>query len=280
MSRLDAIGVVGLGLMGGSLARALRSQDPSRRLIAVEPDGSTRERASADAIADLLLPAPAPALAECGIVVLCAPVAEILELLDPVSRQMADEAILTDIAGVKESIIAAARSKVRREVAFVGAHPMFGGEQGGYAAARADLWKGSTVAVCVDDAPERAVERIAELHRGLGAEVVLCAAAEHDQAVAAVSHLPYLLAGALALTASEAGPVARKLAGRGLADMTRLAAFAYEVQGEAARRNRHLPATAENFEAKLRTLLRGIGRSPEAAREALGRAQQARKSLR
>ncbi len=55
---------------------------------------------------------------------------------------------------------------------------MFGGEQGGYAAARADLWKGSTVAVCVDDAPERAVERVAEFHGGLGAEVVLCAAAQ------------------------------------------------------------------------------------------------------
>jgi prephenate dehydrogenase len=156
---------------------------------------------------------------------------------------------------------------------------MFGGEKGGYAAARPDLWKGGVVAVCVDGAEESAVEKVSALHRGLGAEVALCTAAEHDQAVASVSHLPYVLASALALTAREAGPLARKLAGKGLADMTRLADFAYEIQGEAARSNPHLSAAAESFEANLRVLLNALADSPDAARKALTRAREVKESL-
>ena len=275
-----AVGIVGLGLIGGSLAQALRAQNPHRRVLGIEPDASARALASADGLFDPLLPSLTGALADCEVVVLCAPVASIEELLEPVSRQMDNGAVLTDVGGIKEKIAAAARAKVRRPVQFVGAHPMFGGEKGGYAAARPDLWKGGTVAVCVDDAKESAVERVAELHRGLGAEVVLCTTAEHDQAVASVSHLPYLLASALALTAGDAGPLARKLAGRGLAEMTRLARFAYEIQGESARGNRHLSAAAERLEINLRALLDALADSSEAAEAALSRARSAKESLR
>jgi len=275
-----AVGIVGLGLIGGSLAKTLKTKDPRRRVIGVEPDEKARALAQADRLFDPLIASPTRALGDCEIVILCAPVASVEALLEPVSREMDDQAILTDVCGVKERIVTAARTKVRRPVQFVGAHPMFGGEKGGYAAARPDLWKGGTVAVCVDGAEESAVERVAGLHRGLGAEVVLCTAAEHDQAVASVSHLPYLLASALALTAGEAGPLARKLAGKGLSDMTRLAEFVYEVQGEAARANSHLPAAAKFFEVNLRALLDALTGSPEAARAALARARTARESLR
>ncbi len=274
-----SIGIIGLGLIGGSLAQALKAQDARRTVISVEPDERTRALAQADGFLDSLDSGPTPALADCEIVVLCAPVAAIEELLGPVSREMRDDAILTDLGGVKEPILAAARSKVRRPVAFVGAHPMFGGEKGGYAAARPDRWKGGTVAVCTDGANERAIQKVAELHRGLGAQVVLCTAAEHDAAIASVSHLPYVLAGALALTVEQAGPLARKLAGRGLADMTRLAGFSYEIQGETARSNRYLPSAAQALEANLRVLRMALAESPEAARAALSRARKAKESL-
>lgn len=274
-----AIGVVGLGLMGGSLARALKARDRRRRVIAVEPEARTRSLAEADEAADVLLAAPGPALGECELVVLCTPAAATEACLAPVSAQMDDQAILTDVCGVKEPVIAAARAKVRRPVAFVGAHPMFGGAKGGYAAARADLWEGGTVAVCVDGTSGLLVEKVADLHRSLGAEVVVCDAAEHDAAVAIVSQLPYLIASALSLAAADAGPLAERLAGRSFGDLTRAALFGYDIQGEAARRNAHLGPAARSFSARFAELLQALAASPERAREALAAARAAKEKL-
>jgi prephenate dehydrogenase len=187
--------------------------------------------------------------------------------------------VLTDVGGAKEALVRRAAADVRPGVAFVGAHPMFGGH-GGYAggAAAAARWKGGAVAVCTDGPPE-AIERVAALHAALGATVIRCTAAEHDAAVAMVSHLPYLVASALSAAAAEAGPLARALAGRGLEDTTRLAAFPFDIQGEVARRNAHLPAAAASLQAHLADLLAAIAASPEAARGALETARRAREEL-
>ncbi|MEO7091786.1 MAG: prephenate dehydrogenase dimerization domain-containing protein, partial [Polyangiales bacterium] len=160
--------------------------------------------------------------------------------------------------------------------------PMFGGERGGFAAASSQAWKGGTVAVCTDGEPT-AVERIAEFHRALGAEVVLCTAEQHDEAVAAVSHLPFVVASALALVAQDAGALAEKLAGPGLRSMTRLAAFSYDVQGEVARRNPALGPALERLQgelARLGAVLEGRGGgSGEAARRAFEEAREAKHEL-
>jgi prephenate dehydrogenase len=271
------IGVVGLGLMGASLARAARAVDPSVRIVAVEPREEVRAQALRDGVVDEAHAAPSSALAECRLAVLCTPVATIEALLAPVSRLLADGAVLTDVGGAKAHVVEVARAAVRPGVAFVGAHPMFGGH-GGYAGASAEKWRGGTVAVCTD-APAEAVERVAALHAALGAKVERCTAAEHDAAVAMVSHLPYLVASALALSAREAGPLALKLAGPGLRDMTRLASFPFDIQGEVARRNTHLPEAARRLEEHLARLLGAIGESPDAARSALEAARAAREEL-
>jgi prephenate dehydrogenase len=154
---------------------------------------------------------------------------------------------------------------------------MFGGH-GGYGGARAELWRGGRVAVCTDG-PAGAVERVAAFHRALGAEVVPCRAAEHDAAVAMVSHLPYLVASALSLAAREAGPLAAALAGPGLRDMTRLAQFPFDIQGEVSRRNARLPEAAERLSHHLARVLGAVGASPEAARDALEDARTSRQAL-
>jgi prephenate dehydrogenase len=271
------IGVVGLGLMGASLARAIRAQGRGVRIVAVEPREEVRAQALKDGVADEALAEPGPALAGCGLAVLCTPVAVIERLLAPVSRLLPDGAVLTDVGGAKERLVQLARSEVRPGVAFVGAHPMFGGH-GGYAGASADKWRGGTVAVCTD-APPEAVEKVAALHAALGAKVERCTAAEHDAAVAMVSHLPYLVASALAQAAKEAGPLAMHLAGPGLKDMTRLASFPFDIQGEVARRNPHVPAAARRLEGHLARILAAIADSPEAARSALEAARAAREEL-
>jgi prephenate dehydrogenase len=272
------LGLVGLGLMGASLARAAKAADSTVRVTAVEPRADVRERARSDGVADTVLGEPGPPLVACEVVVLCTPIAAIEALLGPVSRLMRDGAVLTDVGGAKERVVACARADVRPGVSFVGAHPMFGG-RGGYEAARPDRWRGGTVAVCTDGAPAEAVERVGALHAALGAEVARCAAAEHDAAVALVSHLPYLVASALSVAVREAGPLAAQLAGPGLNDMTRLAGFAFDIQGEVARRNAHLPAAARRLERHLARILAAIADSPEAARSALEEARAAREEL-
>ena len=271
------VGVAGLGLMGASLARALRALDPGVRIVAVEPREDVGRQALADRVADEALAAPGPALAACELVVLCTPVAAIEALMAPVSRLLRDGAILSDVGGAKERVVQEAARSVRPGVRFVGAHPMFGGH-GGYAAASPERWKGGSVAVCTDGDPA-AVDVVARLHEALGATVVRCAAAEHDAAVAMVSHLPYLVASALALAVKEAGPLAARLAGPGLKDMTRLASFPFDIQGEVSRRNAHLPEAARGLEAHLHRILAAIGESPEAARSALEAARAAREEL-
>jgi len=263
--------------MGASLARAAKALDPTVQIVAIEPRAEVRERALADGVADVALPEPGEALGRCALAVLCTPVAAIEALLAPVSRLLPDGAVLSDVGGAKERVIEAARTAVRPGVRFVGAHPMFGGH-GGYEGASAERWKGGTVAVCTDGEP-MAVDTVVALHAALGASVVRCRAAEHDDAVAIVSHLPYLVASALASAANEAGPLAHRLAGPGLKDMTRLAAFPFDIQGEVARRNAHLPEAAKRLERHLSRILSAIAQSPEMAREALEEARAAREEL-
>jgi prephenate dehydrogenase len=271
------IGVFGLGLMGASFAMGVRRVRPGVRLIAVEPRAEVRERALRERVVDEALPEPGSALSTCALAILCTPVAGIEELLAPVSRLLPDGAVLTDVGGAKERVVALASDRVRAGIAFVGAHPMFGGH-GGYGGASADKWLGGTVAVCTDG-PAPAVETVADLHTTLGARVERCSAAEHDAAVAMISHLPYLVASALADAAREAGPLAMSLAGPGLRDMTRLAAFPFDIQGEVARRNAHLPEAAARLERHLKAILAAIAESPESARGALEAARQAREEL-
>jgi prephenate dehydrogenase len=272
-----AMGIVGLGLMGAGLARNVRRVERAVRLVAIEPRDDYRSLALADGIVDEALAAPGPALSGCALVVLCTPVAAIEGLLAPVSALLADGAVLTDVGGAKERVVALARERVRPGVAFVGAHPMFGGH-GGYAGCPADRWIGGTVAVCTEGDPT-AVERVAALHAALGARIERCTAAEHDAAVAMVSHLPYLVASALSRAAREAGPLAVHLAGPGLRDMTRLAQFPFDIQGEVARRNVHLPEAAARLKRHLEAVLSAIAESPEAARAALEEARAAREEL-
>ena len=276
------LGVVGLGLMGASLARAARRADPAVSIVAVEPREDVRAAAVADGVADTADAAPGPAL---GALRGWSSSAR----RSPASRRcsrpcralLPDGAVLTDVGGAKERILALARERVRRGVAFVGAHPMFGGH-GGYAgaAAAAEQWSGGTVAVCTDGDPAAVdADRGAATARSARGRSA-ARAAEHDAAVAMVSHLPYLVASALASAAREAGPLAMRLAGPGLADMTRLAQFPFDVQGEVARRNApRSPRRPRRLERHLARILAAIGDSPEAARAALEAARAAREEL-
>jgi len=274
----DRIGIVGLGLIGSSLARAVKARAPDTCIVAIEPDLAARKAARRARCVEVIAAKIDSRLAGCEMVFLCTPIAVTERILRPVAMAMSDGAVLTDVAGSKESLVARAGREVRAGVEFVGAHPLFGGP-GGFCAARAQLWQGGTVAVCTDGCSRRAGAAVADFHRALGARVVRCTAAEHDTAVAVTSHLPYLIASTLSLCAGRAGRVAAVLYGPGFVNTTRMAELRHANQGEATRRNRHVPRAAREFARSLQRLVAAMSGAPRRAQRLLDAGRAARKKM-
>ena len=203
------VGVVGLGQLGGSLAAALVAA--GREVRGWDVDPAAREAAAAHGVAvtrELT-----------GVVVLAVPLPVTATALDGLDVDPA--ATVTDVGSVKEPVLASAGAALGRR--FVGGHPMAGTERSGYGATDPALFRGARWALCVEpDTDLRRWLRAAEVALDAGAEVVPVTAAEHDAAVAAVSHVPHLLAAALAAAAGEAGPLALSLAAGSFRDGTRV----------------------------------------------------------
>jgi prephenate dehydrogenase len=164
------------------------------------------------------------ALGGAAVVVLALPVGGILSALRRLPFRAGQ--LVTDVGSVKAPVVAAA-SALPPGVDFVGGHPMAGSDESGYEAARADLFAGAPWALVGAGQP---CQRVAALVRELGAEPVPCAAEAHDRVVALTSHLPQLLATALAAELAERDePLARVLLGPGGRGFLRLAGSSFEV---------------------------------------------------
>jgi prephenate dehydrogenase len=229
------VALLGFGLIGGSIARALHAdRDGGWSVAAWTPNGMAPRVAVDAAIIELAAPSPADALDGADLVVLAAPPLACLDLArklgGPLRASLPPEAVVTDVASTKATIEAAARNARLR---FVGGHPMAGREATGFAAADAGLFLGRPwVVVVPDDGPgdDDAVTRVETLAVACGARPVRMAAGEHDHAVAAISHLPLVLSAALVeAVAGREGelrddwPAAAALAAGGWESMTRLA---------------------------------------------------------
>lgn len=220
------VAVLGFGLIGGSIARAVR--DPAVasvvHLVAWSPTGRGPDAAVADGILDAAASSPVEAITGADLIVLAAPPLDCLDLLDglggPWRAAVAPEAVITDVASTKGAIVERADALGLR---FVGGHPMAGREVAGYAASTAELFHDRPWVVVpgalatVDD-----VRRVEWLARACGAVPVAMTADAHDAAVAGTSHLPLVLSAAL-VQAVTAGGLEPDLTAGGWRDMTRLA---------------------------------------------------------
>ena len=220
----SSVAIVGLGLIGGSIALGVRERWPESRVFGVDADSVLAHALGAGAIERGF--GTIAALPETALIVLAAPVRQNIELL----RQMNRSAIATDVSGTKREIVTAARA-LSRGTTFVGGHPLGGGERGGFAFARPDLFRGRPWIFTPDgDGSTEAVERLSRFVTGLGAKPFILSADEHDRVMAFLSHLPQLTASALMDTVgSAAGNEGLRMAGRGLVDTTRLASSPADV---------------------------------------------------
>lgn len=232
----DRVAVLGLGLLGGSVALAAKARGVANRVA-----GATR---NPDALAAALR---SGALDEAGsyteavrgadLVVLATPVFAMADVVRQIAPALRSGAVVTDVGSVKAVLCETLPGLLPRGVAYVGAHPMAGSHLRGLGNARDDLFEG---AVCiVTRSPDAAaLGRTAEFWRALGARVVHRDPAEHDAEVAWMSHVPHVLAFAFARALGAAPPGAHAVAGAGFRDFTRIAQSDPELWGDILTANR------------------------------------------
>ena len=224
------IAIVGLGLIGGSIALAVRERWSSVLITAVDRPSVLAHASSSGAI-----DRAAKSVAEIGPVdlfILAAPVRQNVDLLLQVMSVRSDGAVVTDVGGTKRDIVSAAAALPSGATAFVGGHPIGGAERGGFGFARPDLFRGKPW-IFTPSQPAPATDRLFDFVRGLGARPTTMDAEAHDRVMAYVSHLPQLTASVLMeVVGRAASSDGLRLAGRGLTDSTRLASSPASVWRE------------------------------------------------
>jgi len=213
------VSIVGVGLIGGSFALALRKAGFAGKIIGVSSPETVRAALDRGVI-DQALPLR-DAAGQSDLIYLAQPIDRILTTLDQIDPYVAPGTLITDAGSTKAAIVARAANSIRRG-RFVGGHPMAGKQTRGVAEAEAGLFQGRPYVLTSHDAAlEACIQRI-------GARVVILDAQEHDRLVALTSHLPQLISTALAASIA-AEPGAARVTGPAAIDLTRLAMSPYEI---------------------------------------------------
>ncbi len=226
---MNHVAIVGVGLIGGSFALALRSAGFAGRITGVSSPAAVSDALNRGII-DAAQPLDA-AIPEADLIYLAQPIGRILDTLHHLNPLVRPDALVTDAGSTKRQIVTTAAS-VLTKCQFLGGHPMAGKETRGAESAEADLFRGRPYVLTPVDKEDLETPAAAEfvgLVRKMGAEPVVLEAEEHDRLVAFSSHVPQLASTALAAAISKHSPASRRVAGPGLLDTTRLALSSYEL---------------------------------------------------
>ena len=275
--------IVAPGLLGASLGLALARYGLAQRVVAW-----ARRPEARLACAETHWCAAAPetlreAVAEADLVVLCAPVGVLADLAREIAPALAPGTVVTDVGSTKGTLCREATAALAEtEAHFVGSHPMAGSEKTGLAHARADLFAGRPVFVTPwADSDSAAVTRTCQLWRALEMEVTTLHPDAHDEIVAHISHLPHLLASALAALLGRVDPAWQAYSGQGLRDTTRIAAGSPTLWRDIFAQNRDEVLRAlEGLESELASARRALhNRDWATLRHQLARGQAFRQGL-
>jgi prephenate dehydrogenase len=261
MHRWDTVAIIGVGLIGGSIGLALRQRKLAKTIVGVGRRRSTLAKALAYKCVTQTTTSIARGVAEAQIVVVCTPVELVARQVAEAAASCSPKAIITDAGSTKAQIVAAAEAALLAlanhaggRPAFVGSHPIAGSEKTGCEAARADLFERRVVVVTETESTAPAsVKTIEAFWKSLGARVARMSPDEHDLALARTSHLPHLVASALAATTPDSGK-SLPLTGTGWQDTTRIAAGDPELWRQILLANAgHTLSALADFERVLKT---------------------------
>lgn len=216
-----SVGIVGVGLIGGSIAAALRKRNFAGRIIGMGRNAARIEQARAARLIDLAV-TEASQMSSADLSVVCTPVDRIVDDVRSLATHAAESALITDAGSTKAEICGALSAGLPGRTIFIGSHPLAGSEKQGFEHADPDLFVGR---VCVltpnASTPVAELARLRRFWEFLGAEVLEMPADAHDRALAQTSHVPHAAAAAIALTLETANA---KLTAGGFRDTTRIAA--------------------------------------------------------
>ena len=232
--------VIGVGLIGGSFALALREAGRVQHITGIGRSRENMRRALALGEIDEIAENIESALKDAELVFLAVPVGQTGEIMAQISAYLAPSTIVTDAGSTKQDVVAAARSHLAPHLKnFVPGHPVAGAEKSGAGAANADLFRGKNVVLTpLEETRREATQKVTELWEACGARVSRMSANRHDEILAAVSHLPHVLAFALMNHVVSAGADGSddahdnellRFAGSGFRDSTRIAGSSPEM---------------------------------------------------
>jgi len=217
----QTIGIVGCGLIGCSIAAALKKGGFRGRIVGCSRPGANLQTATARGHIDVAETDLAAAARQCDLVVVCTPVDRIVEDIRMAAGACRAGTLITDAGSVKQSVCAPLSTGLPSGVTFIGSHPIAGSEKQGCAHASPDLFENRVCVLTPDSAtPRHEVDRLTFFWRSLGLAVVEMSAEAHDRALAQTSHVPHVVAAALAATLA---PHNRQLTAGGFQDSTRIA---------------------------------------------------------
>ncbi len=282
----EQLGLIGCGLIGGSFAMALKKAGLVRRVIGFSPSPSSTERARELGVIDDIAPTALLAATGADLVLMAIPVSASESTFNVIRQALTAQTVLMDVGSTKGDVIEAARrSLLHRLGNFVPAHPIAGKEVAGIEHAEATLFNGCKVVLTPIDATLPAhVQRATQAWSAIGAHVVLMTADDHDSALAAVSHLPHLLAFAFSNGIANQPQGARflQLAGTGFRDFSRIAASDPTIWRDILLANRtQVLAQAREFRKALEALeAEIIAGDPHALEASITAASQTRSAWR
>jgi prephenate dehydrogenase len=223
---VPTLGIVGLGLIGGSIALSARKCALVDRIVGCDRNENVLCRAQELGMLDEATADPCQAVREASLVVFCTPVDRVIDTITHCCDACRPGTLLTDVGSTKSDIVRRLAGRMPPGVHFVGSHPVAGSEKTGPEHARSDLFDGRVVVVTPVGDPPVAVSTICGFWRALGGVVETMSPEQHDEVLALTSHLPHLLSSVLA---SVLPLEWRRLTGTGFRDTTRLAAGSPEL---------------------------------------------------
>jgi prephenate dehydrogenase len=217
----SSVGIVGVGMMGGSIAlAALRAGYRVSLYDGMAPEKLAGSRFQDAEVANDL----AELVSNSRLIILATPIGALPQIGSSLSKMVTPAHVVSDVASVKRPVAELLAKALQNRCEYVPAHPMAGSEKSGAEAARADLFAGAVTLLCPELAVERAsVTLVTEFWKKLGTRVVLVEVAEHDRLVALMSHLPHLVAALLVKHVAQKNQAALDLCGPGFRDTTRIA---------------------------------------------------------
>ena len=225
----NRVGLIGLGLIGSSLARGIRRMNLASAINAIDADADVCKRVTALKIADTVTQDAALGVKDCDLVILCVPVGACGPLAEIIGPHLRQDAIVSDVGSVKTAVVQAVEPHLPKHVHFIPAHPVAGTEYSGPDAGFSTLFHNRW---CILTPPEHVTQSKADLLQhfweGLGANVEIMTPKRHDLVLAVTSHLPHLIAYNIVGTAADLETVTQseviKFSAGGFRDFTRIAA--------------------------------------------------------